>query len=139
MDTSEERQRDAQYELWREGYGEHYVRPKDAWDAGWQARASQEPHPASGELRERALKYWQDNRNTGGNIVDLMACFAASERGQWVSVEQAIVNFPLGHNHWDHTMQHGAECELCQSQYEAKQALLALVRSFAPPADKKEE
>ena len=29
-----EKQRDTAYEAWRSGYGEHYVRPKDAFDRG---------------------------------------------------------------------------------------------------------
>ena len=45
------------YEQWRSGYGEHYVRPKDAWDGALDAVAT--------KIRERAEAY----RNTGSNIV----------------------------------------------------------------------
>ncbi len=39
---------------------------------------------------------------------------------------EALLAAPIwGHNHWDHTMRHGAGCEICIDQRKAKEAFSA--------------
>jgi hypothetical protein len=49
------------------------------------------------------------------------------------AVKDAVQRFPLGHSHWDSTMQYGRGCELCQNQQKAKAALMELLTT-APAA-----
>lgn len=94
--------------------------------AGWQARAAQEPHSAGGELRERieaALEPFHENPSLEdgafyGQHSDrcvackLLAAFAASERGQWVSVD-----VPRSKSFYVAAIEHKWECVAPEGGY----------------------
>ena len=51
-----EQERDSKYTTWRENYGESHVRPKDAWDAAYEAgRASVSPAPTIQEFAKQVI------------------------------------------------------------------------------------
>jgi hypothetical protein len=53
-----------------------------------------------------------------------MRAALAAEQALIQKVIAAVRAFPLGHSHWDSTMQYGRGCELCIRQQKAKEDLM---------------
>jgi hypothetical protein len=56
-----------------------------------------------------------------------MRAALAAEQALIQKVIAAVRAFPLGHSHWDSTMQYGRGCELCIRQQKAKEDLMHLL------------
>ena len=68
-----------------------------------------------------------------------LAALAAAEGRERAYKEayETIRNGMGGHNHWDHTMQHGIGCEVCIMQREAREKAEALIAALSQPTPEK--
>jgi len=98
--TTFDKKREITWKLWRDGYGEYYVRPQDAWDAGWRY--------AEMELRREVAQ--RDERIA---VFENAGCEWVAERGQLERklerAEEQVAQLKKLRNQLSEAQRHGHE------------------------------